>query len=656
VLARSAGALDAWRERHIIDFYRFDDALAPSTPEQAAAGEPTGRATLLREALEQVRARYEGRDLAGVVVLSDGIATGGFAGGAGDGASIDFLHALDAPVHTLWTGREGLRDVAVARLLVDEFAFVRTAVAVEAVIRSTGYGERRFPVALTRDGEVVRSKWVEMAPGAAEAVVSFEFTPPRVGKFVYRVETPVADDEAVKTNNERSFVLRVIRDKTRVLLVAGQPTWDVRALRRMLKQNPNVDLISFFILRTHEDLQPVPNDEMSLIPFPTDELFGQELPSFDLIVLQNFNYGPYGISVYLEKIRQFVEGGGGLIMLGGPVSFSSGGYANTAVAQTLPVELLPNELPPSQLLDIEPFRPRLTADGEAHPVAALRYEPDDNAATWKAMVPLRGVNRVGDLRDGATAIAVHPSLETASGAPMPVIAAGEYGDGRVLIAATDSLWRWGFVQAARPGDDGRHYYKLFENAFRWAIRDPELRYLHVESDAPVYYADSPIRLDVRLVGRDYAPLAGGRVDLTIARVGDAEAAAAASGAIIVDDAGRGHHDVAAPPPGVYRVTAAAKVGGRPVDAVDMFLVRAGSEELEEPAATPEVLRRVSQATGGRYLGRTPAAPADLAFHAPRIVRVDRRADVELWSRGWLLAAALLLLGLEWALRQRGGTL
>ena len=88
--------------------------------------------------------------------------------------------------------------------------------------------------------------------------------------------------------------------------VSGSPSWDVRALRAMLKSNPNVDLISFFILRTQDDVSLVPNDEMSLIPFPTRELFEEQLPSFDVIVLQNFEYLPYGIGDYLENIREIV--------------------------------------------------------------------------------------------------------------------------------------------------------------------------------------------------------------------------------------------------------------------------------------------------------------------------------------------------------------
>src|ERR1051325_151582 len=139
----------------------------------------------------------------------------------------------------------------------------------------------------------------------------------------------------------------------------------------MLKSNPNVDLISFFILRTQDSISLVPNDEMSLIPFPTRELFEQQLPSFDLIILQDFEYLPYGIGDFLENIRSYVEGGGGLAMLGGPASFTSGGYYGTPVAAALPVELYgPFDAGP--VLDVQRFTPQLTEAGLVHPVTSLR--------------------------------------------------------------------------------------------------------------------------------------------------------------------------------------------------------------------------------------------------------------------------------------------
>jgi uncharacterized membrane protein len=473
---------------------------------------------------------------------------------------------------------------------------------------------------------------------------------------VYEVSVPVAAGEAVTSNNTRSFVVRVIRDKIRVLQVAGQPSWDVRNLRQMLKSNPNVDLISFFILRTQDDVSLVPNDEMSLIPFPTRELFEQQLPSLDLIILQNFEYLPYGIGDYLENIRSYVEGGGGLAMLGGAQSFSSGGYYGTPVAAALPVELY-GPFDSGPVLDIQKFSPQLTEAGQLHPVTSLRYSPEDNRKVWQALPLLEGVNLVAGAKPDATVLAVHPRLKTKSGKPMPVIVSGEYGKGRSLAVTTDTLWRLGFIAAARAGDDGRQYTKFWENTMRWLIQDPDLRNLHVDSDAVEYVPGSPVRVTVRLLGRDYQPLAGGNVSLAIKRGADpAHAEQVAEAKIKVADDGTAVHELGGLGPGVYRVEGHAEIAGRGVDASDIFLVRENGTELDRPVGDPATLQAIATATGGTALGTIDELPRQLAFDPPRIVRVDRRADVELWSRPGLLILVVGLLGLEWLLRQRSGYL
>lgn len=652
LLERSAATLAAWSREHRIDYYTFSDALNALPSWQALPTEATGKSTLLRKALEQVRGRYDGRDLAGVVVVSDGAATGGV-----DEDAEDFLRSLESRVHTVWAARPGLRDLAVKSVLADEFAFVRTVVRIDAVIQSTGLAAQKVPVTLSTDGQPLRQKVVELPAGDAEVRVTFEVTPPRVGRYVYEVAVPQVGGESVTSNNARAFVVRVLRDKIRVLQVAGQPSWDVRALRQMLKSNPNVDLISFFILRTQDDISLVPNDEMSLIPFPTRELFEEQLPSFDLIVLQNFEYLPYGIGDYLDSIRSYVEGGGGLAMLGGAQSFTSGGYYGTPVAAALPVELPSPYRSGAALLDTARFSPVLTPVGAAHPVTALRYEPADNAATWRALPPLEGTNVVVAAKAGAAVLAVHPVLKSAGGKPLPVVVAGDYGKGRSLAVTTDTLWRWGFIAAARPGDDGRNYTRFWENAIRWLIQDPDLRHLHVDSDAVEYAPGAPVRIGVRLLGRDYQPEPRGKVAVVIRKGADPRTAQTVSkGTIATGEDGVGSFDLVAGEPGVYRVEGAATVGGMEAAAADIYLVKDGGHELDHPGGNPDLLEAISRATKGRSLGPVDQLPADLELDPPRVVRVDRRTDVELWSRPGLLVLAVLLLGLEWLLRQRSGTL
>lgn len=655
-LAASSSALATWEQNHRVDYYTFSETLSPTSLGALASDPAAGKATLIRKALELVRSRYEGRDLAGVVLISDGASTGGFDEDSGDGAVRDFLRSLDTRVHTVWAARPGLQDVAVAKVMADEFAFVRTVVRIDAVIRTTGLPARQVPVTLSTDGQPLRQKVIELPAGEHDVTVTFEVTPPRVGRYVYEVSVPVAPGEAVTSNNTRSFVIRVIRDKIRVLQVAGQPGWDVRALRQMLKSNPNVDLISFFILRTQDDVSLVPNDEMSLIPFPTRELFEQQLPSFDLIILQDFEFMPYGIGDYLENIRSYVEGGGGLAMLGGSASFTSGGYYGTPVASALPVELY-GPFDSGPVLDTGKFTPQLTDAGVMHPVTSLRYSAEDNVATWKALPQLEGVNLIASAKPDATVLATHPRLRTKAGKPMPVIVAGDYGKGRSLAVTTDSVWRWGFVAAARNGDNGRQYTKFWENAMRWLIQDPDLRNLHVDSDAVEYAPSAPVRVTVRLLGRDYQPLPSGLVSLVVKKGADpAHATEVASVKITVGEDGTAVHELGGLTPGVYRVEGHATIGGRQVDASDIFLVREAGNELDRPVGDPATLDAIAKATGGSSLGAVDTLPGDLEFDPPRIVRVDRRTDVELWSRPGLLFLVIGLLGLEWLLRQRSGYL
>ncbi|MEK7733577.1 MAG: hypothetical protein AAB318_05155, partial [Planctomycetota bacterium] len=195
--------------------------------------------------------------------------------------------------------------------------------------------------------------------------------------------------------NQVSFLVKVVRDKIRIMHVCGRPSWDERFLRRILKNDPNVDLISFFILRSPTDNSEARNDELSLIPFPIDELFTQALSSFDLVIFQNFDYRPYDaaffrFSHYLNNIRKFVtDQGGGFVMIGGDISFSQGGYDGTALEEILPVELNGGK----DTIDLSRLKATLTNDGLKHPITFLEGDTDRNAALWNELPELDGCNK-----------------------------------------------------------------------------------------------------------------------------------------------------------------------------------------------------------------------------------------------------------------------
>ena len=175
--------------------------------------------------------------------------------------------------------------------------------------------------------------------------------------------------EALSTNNKQVFTLKVIRDRVRVLHVCGRPSWDQRFLRSMLRLDPNVDLVSFFILRTETDDQPWnAREEMSLIPFPDREIFDEQLKSFDLLIFQNFNSAPsYQVEPYLPGLRDYVQSGGALAMVGGDLSFASGGYAQTALQRRAAGRAGGHPAHGRRASPRDSFKPKLTPAGPQPP-------------------------------------------------------------------------------------------------------------------------------------------------------------------------------------------------------------------------------------------------------------------------------------------------
>ncbi|MFT6628142.1 MAG: putative membrane protein [Flavobacteriales bacterium] len=665
---RTRDALSALQRtiQHAEGEHRFDvvtlqlgEPVDPDDSAELVFDEPN---TEILERIDAWRETLEADDIGGIVLLSDGIDNGALGDRVRRGEELDtmslrILESLDTPIHTFASAEAGnLNDIAVRRVLRDDFAFVRNAVSVTADLRVLGRSGENITVTLYREGEPLQTRQVAITDDNADVRVDFEFVPQTIGKEIYHVESPVLDGEALASNNRSFFVLNVIRDQIRVLQVVGRPSWDVRFMRQFLQGNPNVDLISFFILRTNDDLRRTSNTELSLIPFPTEELFEEQLGSFDLVIFQNFNYGPYNMASYLPRVARYVEDGGGLLMTGGELSFASGGYSGTDVADVLPVTLPPSG---SGAIDYDAFRPELTEAGVRHPVTRLIFDRVENNSLWQTLPEMNGTNVVTGLAPGATALATHPT-RSAGGEPMPVIAVREVGEGRSMAVTVDNTWRWTF-DGLRAGVEGDPFASFYNSAIRWLIRDPELNLVQVELPDEVVSPGEPLSGTVRVLRADYSPHAGAEGSLRV-WYRPLDALADGPGEIISetpftsDDQGRYTFTVPLAEEGAYRVDALVRNDeDEPMSDDEVALCVRDMLELRDIEARPELLRALSDATGGQHVTKASQLD-DLTFRAPRVEAVDRRVVVELWNAPWLLLLVALLLGGEWLLRRRWGRL
>lgn len=636
-------ALSELERTHTLEFYRYGEKLQPLSGPGAAV-EPTDEATDILGALEALPRRQGGRRLAGVLLLGDGADNASLSRGMTREAR-ERLRSLGVAISTVWTGDGRARDLAIESVRVEDFAFVRNTVEVEVTVSAAGMGSLEVPLSLQREGEVVAQKSVILGPKQERQTVKLSFVPDRIGEFVFTVSAPVYEGEATAANNSETFVLKVIRDRVRVLHVVGRPSWDQRFLRTLLRNDPNVDLISFYILRTQQDQPRAPEHELSLIPFPVDEIFDKQLWSFDLVVFQNFNYRPYRMDRYLPNLQRYVQEGGAFVMIGGENAFGEGGYDQSPIASILPVEAV------GAAVNEEVFAPRLTEAGLRHPITRLGGSVEATRQAWERLPPIPGIN-VTRPRPGAQVLLEHPHV-VVSGQNAPVVAVAEVGRGRTMAVTTDASWYWAMV-AARSGEGGaRHYERFWLQAIRWLVRDPDLTRVRVQAVQRTVPPRTPLAATISARRPDYAPAEGAWLEVDLF---DAVTGAPVERKVLeTGPDGTARVEFAPPGVGAFKVVARAELGGVELGTgQDVIAVRATTAERGEARARPELLQEIAEITGGGSISSTARKLPEMRLLEPEVVEVGRSEDRPLWDRFWLVLLLAACLGGEWVLRRRWG--
>lgn len=630
-----------------LSFYRFDRELqARSSLDDLLRDAPQGEQTNILAALRGLESQTAEHKLGGVVLLSDGADNSGLKDKL-SGEAIAHIQALGVPIWTVSIGAEQhFKDLRVLAVHADDFAFVRNPLEIEVEIQARGLAAQEIPVSLRQGAKVLKVQTLQIKPEQQHYKLSFHFVPQQTGQQSFRVEAPLLKGEAVAENNQLAFALKVIRDRIRVLQVVGRPSWDVRFLRQMLKANPSVDLISFFILRTQSD-DSGRNDELSLIPFPTEELFTKELKTFDVVIMQNFNFAPYRMARYLPNLRRFVvEQGGAFVMVGGDLSFAQAGYQNTAIADILPVQL-----PVSGHYERQPYAPQISPEGLRHPILDLGR--GDRSALLAQLPEWQGFNAGARALPGAQVLLRHP-YQSVQGQAAPVLAVREIGQGRTMALMTDDSWFWSLPDSGRGGR-GQAYQQLWANALRWLMRDPALARVRIELNKRVFAPGQPVPASLRALRDDYGPELGAKLSLRLRRDDQINPAVIWKKHWLSGPEGEVQVQVPGQAPGAYRlqVSADSADGEHLGQDEAVFVVRANSLERSETEAHPALLKALSEQTGAKELSDlSELSSLDLSRGERSII--SRAQRVPLWNSWIYMVFLTFVLGLEWWLRRRLG--
>ena len=596
------------------------------------------------------------RGIAAAVVISDGLDTEQLAvSGSGEAPPLDsavtaLIERLRVPVHAVFIGdRAPVRDVAVVAARAAPFGFTRTFMPLDVDIEVSGYGGRReaLTVTVADNGRPVLTREVPL-DGPPRRTVSFEFQPLHVGVHVIEATIAALPDEATAANNHAWAGLRVVRDRLRVLHLAGHPSWDTRFLRLHLRGSPAVDLVSFYVMVGQGAGAYVSADDTTLIPFPNREIFEESLTSFDLVIFQDFPLGPFQVEQYLPQLREYVVGGGAFLVVGGRQALAAGGYYGTPLAQWLPVRLASLAGDDVGYVDAATSL-ALTPAGQHHPVTALESGVDANAAAWTRRT-LAGRNTALAAGEGGSV------LVTDQGGH-PVIAVGEVGEGRSAVIGTDSLWTWAFPPTAgsEARDETRtHYHRLLDQLTAWLLHDPDLDRVRIEVPVDPVDLGSAALVRVQVRGGDGAVLPNVLLRYGLAPLHEPQVEPAQwSPPLTTNEQGDADLRIQPPGAGLWLLTVEASIAGQPVRATAPLGVDASGRERASCIPDDRALAAVARAAGGKVWPwvppRTgvPIATAELADGGERI-------HTDLWSHPAVLTVLVALLGAEWVLRRRWG--
>jgi len=471
-----------------------------------------------------------------------------------------------APLHALITGTPDERDRRVVLVAAPRFGIVGQQQTVSFRVEDTGAPAGRAQVKISRDGETLDQRTVTTGQ-----TVEVQIAIPHAGPNIVEIEASPLERELTTVNNRAVVSIDGVRDKLRVLLVSGEPHSGERTWRNLLKSDANVDLVHFTILRPPEKQDGTPINELSLIAFPTRELFQQKINEFQLIIFDR--YARQGVLpiIYFDNIAKYVREGGAVLVAAGPDYASQTSIWRTPLDQILPAE-------PTGRMTETPFRATLSDAGRRHPVTRGLEGGNDDPPHWS-----RWFRLVDTKTANGTTVLQGPDAK-------PLLLLSREGEGRVALLLSDHIWLW-----ARGYEGGGPHLDLLRRLSHWLMKQPDLE-------------EEALRLIVR--GRE----------LTVQRQTMADAVDPVT--LTAPSGASRTLALSSSEPGVWKSAVQANELGlwRATDGKLTALVNVGPanpREFSEVTSTPDVIAPLANATGGDSRRVTDAS----GINMPRIVAV-----------------------------------
>jgi hypothetical protein len=576
-----------------------------------------GEGTDIGGALKQLNDLTSGRNIQGVLLVSDGNATTG-------SSPLFEAEEVGLPVFAVGVGDTSEpRDVLVQKVLANAITYVGNKVPVNATLKSSGLNNERVEVTLLEGGKTLDRKTVLLEPGMRQYDIPLSFVPDLDGTKKITVEVSQLPGEVSYQNNRSSFYVKVLKSKMPVLLIAGGPSADVAAVRRALQDDSNIEVRSFIDRGNGQFYEGLLTD--------------QELQGAECIVLVGYP-GTGSSSATVQAIANAIGSRKGLLFI----------LSRTTDFRKLKAleAYLPFPVPPLAGEETQVF----LAVSDVHrnnPILRVSSSLD----VWGKLPPSFTLD--GSFRAKPEGIILASTRLQFSTTSDPLLLSRDVNRSKSLAILCYGLWRWKSYSDGIPGGE-RILETFFSNSVRWLVTREDEKPVQVRPTKEIFGGSEPIEFTGQVYDENYRPMEA-EISLSVSQKGQ-------TSQLTLTSLGNGRFEGAFDPlpEGDYAYVAKALTEGRQIsEEHGSFSVGGLNVEFQETRANILLLQQLAARTGGRYydhhdLRRFPDDVAALPNFRPRELRIARQ--FELWNTTWMLGALVALFAAEWFLRKKNGML
>lgn len=571
------------------------------TGEEVSVVKYTEPVSDLQGALRKISNQYEGQQVAGVLLVSDGIYNSGLS---------PLYTAYSFPVYTLGVGDTAQRqDISIKELIYNKIAYQGNQFPIRAEVLVKGFPNQNITVSLVRSGKVIDR---QTKNSGTDQLLPMEFKVAATEQGLQRldVQVEVMQQEKNVRNNKSTAFIDVVEGRKKILVVASAPHPDIKALRAIVDKNSNYEFI-LHIPGVEE------TEAKNILPANVD--------------LAIFHQSPDKTGRTRDLFQRFAASKTSMLVVVG--------QQTDLKAMTDGKMPLAFDQPPRQYDDvmpvISPTFPYFLLSPEANSVFS-GFPP-----VW---VPF------GRMQVPASAVTLLSQRVGSIATDKSLLWIDIPDNHKIAIMLGEGFWQWRLEEYSK-NENTEAFDEVFGKLIQYlSTTDDKSRFKSYPLEQQFSDTEAVV-FESQVYNEIYEPVFGNRIDLEIT-----DDAGKKFKYNYVVSPGNARYQVGGLKEGIYKYTASTSINGKEEKVRGQFLVTAQQAELQNLTADFGLLRKLAGSTGGKFYtaSQTDKLNADLTQkEATSVIHSEEKFD-NLLNLKWVFFLLLALISAEWFLRKYHG--